>query len=157
MEHVRLVVGEDYRLRPGKASDHSIVLDSWIKSHRRNCYPDRLDQFSYHKGQEWLVKALLERCALYVACDPRDEDLIFGWTVTSANCVHYAWVRHRWRRRGIAAEMLKPYMSQPTIYTHPISVGADWMTGKWDVPKNFTFDPFHAYRIAAYPKPRDNV
>jgi hypothetical protein len=146
-----------FSLRPGTPEDHNLVLDSWIKSHRRNCYREHLDTFSYTRGQEWLVKQLLERCSLLIAAYDEDPSFILGWAVTSSNCVHYAWVRHAFRRKGIATALLKPYLNQPTIYTHPISVGPDWMKGKWDAPKGWSFDPFHAFRIAAYPKPRDNA
>lgn len=152
----KLIKGEDFALRQGKPSDHNLVLQSWIRSHRRNCFRDRLDDISYAKGQEWLVKQLLDRCALYVACSVGDEDFVMAWAVTSDRAVHYCWTRHAFRRHGLAATLLAPYIGQPTTYTHPISVGADWMKGKWDVPKGWIFDPFHAFRIAAFPKPRDD-
>ena len=151
-----------FSLRLGRTSDHNLVLQSWIRSHRRNCYRatkadgrPELDDVSYGNGQEWLVKQLLDRCALLVAAYDEDPEFILGWAVTSTNAVHYTWVRHAFRRKGVAAALLAPYVDKPTIYTHPISVGADWMKGKWDAPKGWTFDPFHAFRIAAFPRPRD--
>ena len=170
VSRVTLVEGEDFKLRPGRESDRNLVLDSWIKCHRRNCYPEKrckhygacscpqiLDAESYRAGQEWLVKQLLERCALYVACLPSEEDFVMAWSVTSDRAVHYCWTRHAFRRKGLCNALLKPYLGKPTTYTHPISVGADWMGSKWSVPDGFVFDPFHAYRIAAFPKPRDNT
>ena len=157
VSRVTLVEGEDFNLRPGRESDRNLVLQSWIRSHRRNMHFDKhLDDMSYQRGQEWLVKQLLERCALYVACLPTEEDFVMAWSVTSDRAVHYCWTRHAFRRKGLCNALLKPYLGKPTTYTHPVSVGADWMGSKWSVPEGFVFDPFHAYRIAAFPKPRDD-
>lgn len=140
-------------LRPSVEDDRNLIIQSWMRSHRRNCYRDHIDDVTYARGQEWLIKQLLERCATLVACLDTDPSYIMGWAVTSTGAVHYCWVRHAHRRQGIARDLLRPYLGKPTLYTHPISVGADWMGTKWDkVPKGWVFDPFHAYRLAAYPR-----
>ncbi len=155
-----------WKLRPGKPEDHNLVLSSWIRSQRSNSVGHQGDASSYGEWQERLIKRLLQRCALLIAAYDSDPDYILGWACTSTGAVHYVWVRDgstkhdgkrdykgSFRRRGIASDLLRPYLDKPTIFTHRFSDACRKMS--WDLglenlsyPKGWVYDAHHAYNLA---------
>ena len=134
-------------LREGRESDRNLVLQSWIRSHRGYWFGRKVADASYSKGQEWLCKRLLDRCALLVAAFDEDPDFIAGWACTSTGTVHYVWIRPALRRKGIAKRLLAPYLDQPTTYTHP---PAWWLEEDGEhIPAAWSYNPYAAFELAA--------
>lgn len=135
-------------LRPMVPGDRNCVLDSWLRSHHRRWFGSHLSDRAYSRGQRNLVEALLARCAVLVAAFDEDPDTILGWSCTSTCVVHYVWVRHEFRRRGIASQLLAPYLHERAFYTHPPT------SGDVPVPPTWYYNPYAAFELAyAGPQP----
>lgn len=106
------------RLRPGEANDFGFVIDSWIRSYRDSPWA-RLAGTCYVAGHDALIKRLMTRSATTVACYEADPDTILGWACTEGRIVHYVYVKHSLRRKGIARMLLTPYLTRGGVaYTH---------------------------------------
>lgn len=150
-------------LRPmSSVDDEGYVLKSWVETfHGRRCV-GQTDK----RGQWRLAQALIQKCPVMMAAHEKNPDTIFGWACTyGADVVNYVFVRKDWRKNGIAAQLLKPYLGRRGIvYTHALSrvwqpppVGkfnytSDGNGGKDTVPPipdGWTYDPYLAFEIAA--------
>lgn len=149
-------------LRPMRSTDEGRIITDWVETH----YGRTCDGLAYKRGQWKLVKALIQCCPVLVAAYDKDPDVIFGWACTSTDAVHYVWVDKKFRRNGVAKELLSPYMKRTgVIYTHAPSrmwqtrgdsnrfkfnVNAD---GTRDsvvpIPHGWTYNPYHAFELAA--------
>ena len=108
-------------IRAARPTDQAFVASSWslsmTRSNRRN-----KDSAAYRM----LVDSTLDHPSVRVAiaCDPDDTDRIIGWLVytqiASMLILHYAFVREKERRKGIARAMVD-FANVPTatqvVYT----------------------------------------
>jgi GNAT superfamily N-acetyltransferase len=143
-----------WKLRPAKDTDRAFIIDSWLRSHRGRWLegkkpPRALDYFllgeGYYRGHNRLVNALCDDATLTVAGYDEDEDFILGWSATSPQSVHYVWVRAKFRRKGIAKDLLQSFLDIPAIYTHPPA------STSVQVPLNWIYDPLHVMEVIGAP------
>jgi GNAT superfamily N-acetyltransferase len=127
-------------LRPSEPGDRGFILDSWIRSYRDSPWA-RMMGHAYTDGHDALIKRILGRSAVLVACYDADPETILGWACTERDVVHYVYVKHKLRRRGIARMLLGPFVSREVRYTHmlPAKPGND---NGWSVPQGWRFDPY---------------
>lgn len=109
-------------LRPMRETDRHLVLNSWVKSYASKSSDARdyvgaaFGRFSddYYP----VVRDLLERSNVAVACLRDEPDTIIGWMAIEDDVLHYALVKQRWRRLGVATWMLTDLASLPIVFTH---------------------------------------
>lgn len=134
------------QLRPGQLvrdgerdrdSDLEFILDSWLRSHRDSAWA-KFAGATYQRGHDSLIKRLLTRSAVLVACYEGDPNTILGWSVTDGDVVHYVYVKKPLRRQGIARMLLRPFLDRPARYSHSLPCWAS----RGALPKDWSFDPY---------------
>jgi len=119
-------------------SDRHLVLSSWLRSYAgrsldaRDYTGDARGTFS--SDYVPVVRSLLERSRVVVACLADEPDAIVGWMAWEGETLHYLLVKPRWRRLGVARMMLADFAELPVVYTHATSDSR-----RCPVPKAWTF------------------
>lgn len=94
-----------WKLRGPKPTDLAWVVDTWLRSYRQH-HCD-VDHDSYFAAQRKLIEGLIPQTLVVIACDPEDEDHVFGWACVKDDVVHYVYVKHTLRSVGVATDMLR--------------------------------------------------
>ena len=128
------------------------VLDSWNRAVARDPIwaaqvgrrgvartpiPPSLSLY-YH---DIILKKILTKCTLLVACDPDDPDVIWGYVAFDAEnpVLHFVYVKGAFRRMGIGTRLLRQFMNglfgdplEPVIVSHRTeSLFKAWPSVKW--------------------------
>ena len=104
-------------IRPADERDLPLILNSWLKSYRNapacTTVPNDI-YFSEDRGQKARILDLLSNGQTLIACDPEDDDCVYGWICTEEPgvssvppVVHYVYVKQAYRLRGVARGLLK--------------------------------------------------
>ncbi len=117
-------------LREGKLNpkDESFIYNSWLKSHRSSPECKFLDNDTYYNNHKLIIQKILSRegTNIILACNPEDEDQIYGWLVeetyqlpssSSTRVIHYIYVKYNFRRMGIGRMLFE---KNPTPPMEPI-------------------------------------
>lgn len=98
-----------FRIRALRASDRGFVCTGWSRSYDESAFA-RLLGDHYRPTIARVINRLLVRTSVItlVACDPADEELLFGFVCfePKASCLHYVFTRQDLRREGIATRLL---------------------------------------------------
>lgn len=138
-------------IRQGTIDDASFIYSSWLRSYRdHSSYADFIPKEIYYKCQARVIENLLKNCGVSIACNPEDNEQIFGYVVYSpsnigVSIIHYIYVKHPYRRLGIATT-LKEYVKHETCHDNALPLVATHETGmlkttfaeKW----NIIFNPY---------------
>jgi hypothetical protein len=89
-------------LRDPSPEDANLILNSWLKSHRDVGDAAAMTNKVYYGGYREECIERLRRGFVTIACSPRDPDTIYGWICWSPGTVHYLYVKHSYRQRGVA-------------------------------------------------------
>jgi hypothetical protein len=106
-------------VRAAKASDSAFILDAWVESFRESHSAGVIPMPMYRRVYKEAIAWLLARdgMELLVACNPLDEDQVFGFlahelgvidraTHRDIPALHYLFVKQPFRRLGIARQLL---------------------------------------------------
>jgi ribosomal protein S18 acetylase RimI-like enzyme len=129
-------MGDDraWLIRDALPSDLAYVKNTWVKSFGDSPWGQSLNRAVYREGHSRLVEALTERCAIAIACDTEDTDVVFGWLAYEGGVVHFCYVREAMRRQGIARSLLGDKADVAQQYTHP--------AGRVRVPPKWVWNPY---------------
>ena len=132
-------------VRPATESDHAFVMDSWLRSFGkgrtwifRGVQGDR-----FYSGHRRVLGEILDRSVVMIACLQEVPDAVLGWVCVEAECVHYLYVKNKYRRKRVASELLsqaRAMMGEMLFCSH--------QTGQWrrfSPGSKLKFSPGHAY------------
>lgn len=132
------------KLREPSQEDKNFILSSWLKSFRNSDFPRRMCNAVYYKNHQIVIKNLLDDCLITVACDPEDEQHIFGYAVyerlpAGALVLHYLYTKFHCRKLGVARFMVESIYSGdlPILFTHYTKYSTMLMT-----KKDAVYDPY---------------
>lgn len=108
---------------PSDVREYHFVVASWRRSYADSPFA-RMMGDAYREGHEALIKHLLARFPVLVACDPEDHETIWGWACTGPGAVHYVYVKRKLRRQGVARRLVAPFVGRDTSYSHMLTFGA---------------------------------
>lgn len=118
-------------MRPGEASDHAIILDSFWERYHLSPYAHGAPGAVLRA----LMKPLLASWKVTVACHPDIPDEVLGYVVwRDPRCVAWLHVKGKYRRRGVAKAILGHIgcvpceISSPFVAACPIDQGAPQFT-----------------------------
>jgi GNAT superfamily N-acetyltransferase len=116
---------DQLELREMRETDRHFVLSSWVRSFASKS-SDARDYEGPARGlfsadYAPVVRALVARSTILVACLKDEPDTVIGWLAVEGDALHYALVKPRWRRLGVAAWMLKDYAALAVVTTHRTS------------------------------------
>lgn len=115
-----------FTVRPACTDDVGLILNSWLKSYRQSEAARTVTNEIYYSeniGEKARIVSLMRKGQTLVACDPTEQDIVFGWVCADAvipPVVHYVYVKSPYRRRGLARKLLKAagVGSAPFLATH---------------------------------------
>ena len=104
--------------------DRHYVLSSWLRSYAAKGrdsrdYGERHSQFCDDYAP--VVRGLLARSKVLIACDASTPDIIAGWMAFEGETLHYILTKPNFRRLGVARWMLNDFAAMPLGYTHRTS------------------------------------
>lgn len=112
----------DLNLRPMAPTDEHYVLSSWLRSyaetHEARCFFGGDLRAIFFQLYEPLVKAMLTRGTVTVACLPENEDVVLGWLCTEGETLHYVQVKPKFRGHGVAGKLLSGMEPLRIDYSH---------------------------------------
>lgn len=106
--------------RPLKKEDESFVYSSWLKSHRDSRMVHGVTDTLYYPQFHDLIENVMKdpSTKIVVACDPIDDQHIFGYAVGSLGpipTVYWVYVKHPFRNFGLAKHLVAEF--KPAIHT----------------------------------------
>lgn len=108
------------KIRPPTDQDIPFIFNSWLKSFRETgflCNP--VSNTIYFDSHHKLIQKILKRATVFIACDERYPDQIFGYIVAEkidgVFVLHYVYVKHNFRKSGIAKTLLNAFDHDATI------------------------------------------
>lgn len=132
-------------IRPASPSDMAFVMDSWLRSFGkgrtwvfRGVQGDR-----FYTGHRKVVDNIVKRGVVLAACLEEVPDAVLGWICVEPNCIHYVYVKNKYRRKKVASELLRQatrLMGELEYCSH--------QTGQWrrfGPGSKLKFSPGHAY------------
>lgn len=112
--------------------DRNFVISSWLRS-----YADQQHGMSrpcFFRLYEPLVVSLVDTGIVMVAGLADVPGAILGWLAAGDSAVHYVYTKPRWRRLGVAKQLLRGSDQLAIAYTHEPPA---WAT----LPARWSFDP----------------
>lgn len=106
-----------------ESRDFALVRDSWVNSYRNAAFSRENTDAIYFKYHRHLALQLLASSQVLVACSEEDPDIVYGWICVEPDqeTLHYIYVKHPFRRQGIAKSLLKASGFGPTgelVFSH---------------------------------------
>lgn len=89
-------------IRPLREEERAFVLAAWLKSYRNAPLMRLVDNRTYYVKQAENIIAMLENSRCFVAADPEDDTVLWGFIVVEFDFCHYVYVKHLMRHHGIA-------------------------------------------------------
>lgn len=128
-------------LREARDTDRRFIAHSWLRSLKGSAIAKLgKDSGRFFRGYGLTVDALLDRSRVLVACQPDDEDAIVGWAAVEPGgipTVHYVYVKHPFRRYGVAKALLSPLKGESVAYTHETPA-----LRRLPIPTGWVYDPY---------------
>lgn len=116
---IRQFTGSDPELEQYKA----VVLATWLRSLRHgNPFFRDADAKTYWTIYSKVIMALMRRpeCVVRVAVLSDEPDVVIGWSAVERNVLHFVYVKHQGRKRGIARSLIP---EQIAVITHLTKTG----------------------------------
>ena len=115
-----------HQLRAFRESDRNFVVRGWASEMRRASFSRHVPPDVYWPSQHELVAQLLSLATTIVACDPENNEHVYGAVVyqpAELAIVHWVYVKGDYRRIGLAASLVaaaigdkRPiYCTQPSL------------------------------------------
>lgn len=118
-------------VRPASEADVGFIFNSWLKSFQPA--QPHVPGPVYFDFQHRVIEQLLKRSTVSVACNPTDVNQIYGYIVHEVieglPVVHYAYVKHTFRRTGVFKQLMHDVGSNG-FYTHRLSATSK-LAEKW--------------------------
>jgi len=117
----------DIRLRQATKEDIPFLANSWLKSYRDAYAVKGCPNTLYYQFQHKVIDWALSESAVLVLCDPEDEWLILGWLAYQrlsggVIAIHYLYVKHPFRKQGLAKRMVEQVIEAETDAVGPPAV-----------------------------------
>lgn len=101
---------------PARPEHEALVVDNWIKSYRRAAEVRNVPRDLYAHGMRARIWHLRDTGTTLIA---ESSGVFLGWVVFDKDGVHYAYVKHDYRRQGVATRLVEGI--EPKVFTHRVS------------------------------------
>jgi hypothetical protein len=121
-------------VRPLKASDHALILDSWLKSYRGSPAARFIHDDVYYGHMREAVGYWLDREpeSFAILCAPTEEDVIQGWSCSAAGGLHYIFVGSAFRGLHLARSLIPSDIRRYSHFTLAARPLLEALGCKWD-------------------------
>lgn len=96
------------QVRELRDEDWGLIKHSWKKSlfNQKNSALRGWRWMDFDHAMETVLWESKTRAKFWVACDPDDEDTIFGWICYDPHAIHYLFVKTAFRRAYVASRLV---------------------------------------------------
>ena len=109
----------DFDTRAIQDSDKNFIFSTWLKSHRATQDNKRMVNSVYYTNFSEIVTNILTTCSVKVACEPGDNDHIYGYIayryIDEMPVVHFVYVKQTYRRLGIMDHLITSLVKDKDI------------------------------------------
>lgn len=109
----------EYVIRDARPSDEGFIASSYVATARMSTPRGQLNRMpqgaftAYHYAH---VGKLLKSCTAQVACNPEDEERLYGFSITEGHTVHCVYVSKSHWRSGIGKALLRGVSLSDAIF-----------------------------------------
>lgn len=117
-----------YDIRDIKTGDENFVLATFLRGlYYGDSWFSTIPKDIFMENYKQVATALLSKAVIKIACLKEDPDVIIGYSILSPDyqTIHFVFVKHAWRNKGIARSLLPQY---PTAITHLTKLGKELMS-----------------------------
>lgn len=107
-----------FELRTRRDSDTAFIMASFLKGvYYGNEFYRNIPKDVFMASYKQVAEALMNRCAVIIACLKEDQDVILGYSIVSQDgtIIHWCFVKKAWRGRGIGLALTP---ASPVAITH---------------------------------------
>ncbi len=127
------------KIRNYENSDESFIVSTFLTGlYHGNEFFNIMDKKIFLRNYRPIIKTILRRREVKMACLREDPDVILGYSILSKDflVIDWVYVKAKWRKFGIAKLLLPKY---PKQYTHFTTLGLI-LSKKFG---NLKFNPFN--------------
>ena len=113
------------KIRDFFPEDTNFILNSWLMSFQNKGSVRYVEPSIYFANQEVIIKNILAKADVKIACDSNRPDDVFGYIVCEKigglHCTHYCYVKELFRNMGIAKALASDVgltFETASVYTH---------------------------------------
>lgn len=131
------------KVRGTIGADGPFIQDSWLRSYQHAHGVKKVEPWLYYRRHGELIERLLLRNTVLVACDPQQQQVIWGWVCAeifddSALCIHYAYTKELFRGQRIASHLVRMMLDaeeaqgrpiKALVWTHDTKASDKWVAG----------------------------
>lgn len=137
----KLEVNKDFAIRPIEAMDLTFVFSSWLKSYRGSMAVRGIGNNIYYKRNTHNIEQILERCTknCMVATEMDDLTHILAYVVFENNVLHWVYVKHAFRKMGIATFLVNIFKNNANFDNYWMSYLPEdmhvfsWLKNRFDL------------------------
>lgn len=127
----------NYKTRGLRPGDIAYITSTWMNSFRsNNKFASSILHRIYSSEHNSIINKILNSARVLIACDPEDEDHIFGYVVYSSiqsidlDIFHYVYIKAPFQKKGIARALIETAKeSSKAVYTQK-NEKASWIADK---------------------------
>lgn len=131
-------------LRPANSEDVGFIFNAWLKNFRNSEFANDMPNEIFFSEHHKVIERLLQQYDVVIAANQEDPSQIYGFICAGYTegvfTLHYVYVKHTFRKMGIAEALLNSFNHDPdcaAIYTHK-SRSAKHLAKKY----NFIYHPY---------------
>lgn len=107
--------------REATQADIPFIFSSWLNSYRNSIASRHITKTVYFEEHHKRIEVVAARSCVIIAHDKDDPNQIFGWICVEPGnvpIIHYVYVKHPYRKLGIARSLLAEVPCDVYIFTH---------------------------------------
>lgn len=122
------------KIRDAALGDYHFIIASWLQGYfHSQPFFKEMKLHTFCSFYEKVVKALMAKSVMKVACLESDPDVIIGYSVHQSPILHWVFVRPAWRNKKVATALVPKDITTVTHLT---------VAGTAAKPKHWEFNPF---------------
>lgn len=134
------------KMRVPTEEDTSFIFNSWLKSYRSSNFAKDQCNTVFFENYKKIVSDIIERSLITIVCNPEDDNHLYGYIVFenlpgSNLLVHYLYVKHTYRKQGIAKRLVDSVRTS----SNPILASHNTQVCKASKSIIYIYDPYRAF------------
>jgi hypothetical protein len=134
------------KLRDAKKEDIAFITSTWMRALWGSKSYKNIKKSIFMDEHHAMIHDRMKKMLCTIACDPENENVIFGYIVYSKpNVIHFAYTKGAFRNFGICRQLIEDSFKEESkfIVTHTTDYTRD-LSGKFDL----TYNPYRFYEVA---------
>jgi|GEM_PF-1588207 len=136
-------------LRLANQEDVAFIFNSWLKSYKTSNFAKGIEPTVFYSEHHKLLERLLKNYDTIIACSPDDSTQIYGFInggyTDNFFTLNYVYVKHTFRRMGIAKSLFNGFVHEPGavgLFTH-----LNHISSKLSQKYNMMYHPYIMFNL----------